>query len=266
MKTFHALLFAVLIGSASGATSPPNAPAAPAVSQIPALPPQSVGGQEPANTAPRGQGRTLPELFSREQKTVMGACQDAFILHNIARDTLATEEAFSIQTRALLRGRALFDSPAAVGDPDTTQRIIMQTPAATSFNSCVNGEINPEALPVDFYGQINTLLYIGGTVADLDSVQGWTALVAALDSRGKELTRFEPSKAYKGETDAAFGAAQWEEDCGADACRWFGMNVYVFDLGLLPAQTQTVRLLYTRGDQLLQRDYTAADFFRSQLR
>lgn len=275
MKT-ASLLLALLLGSvqvaqgqvAQAATPPPPAAnprvSAPAASA--AAPPVGAVPSQP-NTFPF---RSLPEVFSTDEKTILSACAGGFVIGSGPHTTEAQLAAFDEQAKAFLRGRALFDTrtksggvktPAGLADPF----VIIESPAGTALKLCIPGKMMPTALPPGFQDKLLTWVYLGGELESLKGVKDWTVQVALLNASGKELARFKPTQTYKGIEVPDAEGPEWEKVCSEDKCRWSGMNGYVFNLGTFPKETQTLRLIYTRGQGTEMRDYNAQTFDDSQL-
>lgn len=248
---------ALLIGAACPSQAAVPLRAAPPVG---AVPPER-------NTFPF---RTLPEVFSTSKQTIMSACAGGFVIGDVPHTTEAQLEAFDASALKFLKGRALFDSrtssggvitPAGLSDPF----VIVESPAATALKLCISGKISPASFPAGFNEKLVTRVYLGGEIKSMNGVKTWTVQVALLGERGERLGLFLPTDSSRGVTDPAATGSRWEQLCSEPRCAWLGMNSYDFNLGTVPKEAQTLRLIFTRGAQTEMRDYNAQTFDRSQL-
>ncbi|MDO4246222.1 MAG: hypothetical protein Q4C89_09380 [Deinococcus sp.] len=211
-----------------------------------------------------GGAATLPELFSSSPARLADACDRGYRIESMPRVTQAEKDAYSAESVKANKGNYLRDSRTFLGkDADSVARlkamvnsIDLQTPSGSAFNICgaraekLAAKPTPEVLSA----AASTLVYIKGEALERKSAENWNAVIIALDSSGTELARFEstgPSK--KGDLSS------WKPSCTSAGCKWVGQNIYYFKLNTLSPQTTKLKLMFTRGNGVEQREYTAED-------
>lgn len=163
---------------------------------------------------------------------------------DLARTGLVVEDVRAMSSDPMMKFQALVDS------------IRFQSPGASTYNICGNAAQRLEPQPKVFTSSI--LVYIGGRARELKEARDFNAVLVLSDKEGNELQRIQPHNSVKGDTD------WWKASCSSNPCKWLGENIYYFRIDdsakPLLAKTDSIKILFTRGNGVEQRSYSLENF------
>ncbi len=211
---------------------------------------------------------TLPEIFSTSDKVLSAACNDGYRIESMPMTTDAEKEAAQTAYDAISGGKNVRDTRSFTDvktDPMAKMYALVnpidfQMPAGSVYNVCGKRASKLEDKPKVSTLSAATVVYVFGDAPERKQAESWNAILTAIDSQGREIARFQPlSASLKGSLD------YWKPSCTSSGCKWVGRNAYYFKLGNLDAKTTKLKLTFTRGRGVEQREYTADDLSKSYL-
>lgn len=213
---------------------------------------------------------TIGELFGTSETTLASACNDGYRIESMPRTGQAQTDAYTAEASKALRGKSLRDNRTFLDmktDPIAYFSALIgyvdiQTPAGSAFNICGSRARKLAAKPEGNTLALaaNTLVYIAGDAKERKLAEDWNAVLAPLDEAGNELGRLQATSASrKGQLD------DWKPSCTSSGCKWVGRNVYYFNTSKLDPKAVSLRLIFTRGKGIEQRDYKPEDFLTTYL-
>lgn len=160
---------------------------------------------------------TIPADFLRPSvKVVEDRCEKARVT--------AADPSLDASARRAQQARDGGGTTTLFDDGEGGVSVQLQGVAASAYVICADRTARLEALPgpeeVRSFSPV--VVFIDGTVPELERAETWRATLALIGPDGQELGRLTPSS-----TDVA-SWAYWKQSCRLNRCPWVGRNVYRF--------------------------------------
>lgn len=160
---------------------------------------------------------TLPADFFRPSvQAVEDRCARAQV--TAANPALGTAARQAQQARDGGGTTVLFD------DGEGSVKVQLQSVAASAYVICAGRTTRQEDIPSaeELRSFSPVVVFIDGTVSELERAGTWRATLVVIGPDGKELGRLTPTS-----TDVA-SWDYWKQNCRLGRCTWVGRNVYRF--------------------------------------
>lgn len=198
----------------------------------------------PALAAP---ATTVPTDFLRPSlATVEDRCKKA--------QATAANTALDATARRVQQAKEGGGTTTLFDDSEGGVSVHLQSVAASAYVICAGRTTRLEAIPSaqEVLSFSPVVVFIDGTVTDLERAETWRATLVVIGPDGKELGRLTPT------STSVVEYGSWKESCRLNRCAWVGRNVYRFlpeapFNSVLPAGSK-VRVLASFGQGVQQFD------------
>ncbi|WP_161883917.1 hypothetical protein [Deinococcus alpinitundrae] len=205
---------------------------------------------------------TLPDLLTPSDAQLVQACADGHRVESMPRSGQEQTKTYNAAAEDASLGRFLSDWRADAPGPlarlqALTYPLNLQLPTGSVYTACGKAAVSRAAKPDVAALPRFFIMSIAGTAPSREAAQSWNAVLVLLGANGQELVRLNAANTSEGAEE------NWSPTCTHGTCDWQGKNTYAFDLesnAKAVAQAQKLRVIFTRGKDIEQREYVSTDF------